>query len=58
MVTRIYDNILQRFLAEVCPPATFGVQELQTWAGIAYLDVRPVARPGEPDGQALMEQSL
>lgn len=58
VVTRIYDNILQRFLAEVCPPATFGVQELQTWAGIAYLDVRPVARPGEPDGQALMEQSL
>lgn len=58
VVTRIYDNILQRFLAEVCPPATFGVQELQTWAGIAYLDVRPVARPAEPDGQALMEQSL
>jgi lipopolysaccharide transport system ATP-binding protein len=56
--TRIYDNILQRFLAEVCPPATFGVQELQTWAGIAHLDVRPVALPGEPDGKALMEQSL
>ena len=58
VVTRIYDNILQRFHAQVCPPANFGVQELQTWAGIAHLDVRPVARAAEPDGKTLMEQSL
>ena len=58
VVTRIYDNILQRFHAQVCPPATFAVQELQTWAGIAHLDVHPVARAGEPDGKSVMEQSL
>lgn len=44
VVTRIYDNILQDFLAQVCPPSTFVVEELQTWAGIAHLDVRPTAR--------------
>lgn len=38
-VIRIYDNILQRFAAEVCPPATFVVEELQTWSGIAHLAV-------------------
>jgi lipopolysaccharide transport system ATP-binding protein len=58
VVTRIYDNILQRFHAQVCPPATFGVQELQTWAGIAHLDVRPVASAAEADGKTLMEHSL
>ena len=42
-VTRIYDNILQSFLAQVCPPTTFTVRELQTWAGIAHLDVKPKA---------------
>ena len=44
VVTRIYDNIIQHFLAQVCPPATFAVEELQTWSGIAHLDVRPTAR--------------
>jgi hypothetical protein len=45
IATRIYDNILQRFHAIVSPPVVFSVDELQTWAGIAYLDVRPsVAR--------------
>jgi lipopolysaccharide transport system ATP-binding protein len=44
VVTRIYDNIIQRFLAQVCPPATFAVEELQTWSGIAHLDVQPTAR--------------
>ena len=46
IATRIYDNILQRFLAEVSPPVVFGVEELQTWDGIAHLDVRPLAREG------------
>jgi lipopolysaccharide transport system ATP-binding protein len=58
VLTRIYDNILQRFHAQVCPPATFAVQELQTWAGIAHLDVRPVVRASEPDDKTLLEQSL
>jgi homopolymeric O-antigen transport system ATP-binding protein len=44
VVTRIYDNIIQRFLAEVSPPIVFGVEELQTWAGIVHLDVKPAAR--------------
>jgi lipopolysaccharide transport system ATP-binding protein len=44
VVTRIYDNIIQNFLAQVCPSATFAVEELQTWAGIAHMDVKPVAR--------------
>jgi lipopolysaccharide transport system ATP-binding protein len=39
MVTRIYDNVLQRFLADVCPPSMFVVDEQQTWAGIVHLDV-------------------
>ncbi|MGZ8833703.1 MAG: ABC transporter ATP-binding protein [Thermoanaerobaculia bacterium] len=43
IVTRIYDNILQRFLAHVCPPSVFVVEELQTWAGIVHLDVNPSA---------------
>jgi lipopolysaccharide transport system ATP-binding protein len=41
IATRIYDNILQRFLAIVSPPVVFSVDELQTWDGIAHLDVRP-----------------
>ena len=44
VVTRIYDNLIQNFLAQVCPPATFAVGELQTYAGIAHLDVRPQLR--------------
>jgi lipopolysaccharide transport system ATP-binding protein len=39
-VIRIYDNVIQEFHAQVCPPATFVVEELQTWAGVAYLDVQ------------------
>ena len=41
IATRIYDNILQRFHAIVSPPVVFSVDELQTWDGIAHLDVRP-----------------
>ena len=48
IVTRIYDNILQRFHAQVSPPAMFAVDELQTWAGIAYLSVKPTARTMAP----------
>jgi hypothetical protein len=57
VVTRIYDNILQDFLAHVCPPATFAVEELRTWAGVAHMDVRPTARmaTGEP-ADTLMER--
>jgi lipopolysaccharide transport system ATP-binding protein len=44
VVTRVYDNVRQRFLARVSPPAMFAVDELQTWAGIAYLEVRPIVR--------------
>src|SRR4030095_5591705 len=43
VVTRIYDNIIQNFLAELCRPAPFAGEELQTWAGIAHLDVTPRA---------------
>ena len=43
IATRIYDNILQRFHAIVSPPVVFSVDELQTWDGIAHLDVRPTA---------------
>lgn len=57
VVTRIYDNILQDFLAQVCPPATFAVEELQTWAGVAHLDVRPTARAAAGNAAAtLMER--
>jgi len=45
VITRIYDNILQRFHAEVCPPSMFAVDELQTWAGIVHVDARPAVRP-------------
>jgi ABC-type polysaccharide/polyol phosphate transport system ATPase subunit len=45
IATRIYDNILQRFHAIVSPPVVFSVDELQTWAGIAHLDVRPMVVP-------------
>jgi homopolymeric O-antigen transport system ATP-binding protein len=41
IATRIYDNILQQFHAIVSPPVVFSVDELQTWDGIAHLDVRP-----------------
>jgi lipopolysaccharide transport system ATP-binding protein len=41
IATRIYDNIIQRFHAVVSPPVVFSVDELQTWDGIAHLDVRP-----------------
>ncbi len=44
VVTRIYDNIIQRFRAEVCPPAVFGVEEFQTWDGVAFLDVKAGVR--------------
>jgi len=44
IATRIYDNILQRFHAIVSPPVVFSVEELQTWAGIAHLDVKPRVR--------------
>jgi lipopolysaccharide transport system ATP-binding protein len=55
VVTRIYDNIIQNFLAQVCPPSTFAVEELQTWAGIAHLDVRPVARVSDGAVRPLVE---
>jgi len=41
IATRIYDNIIQQFHAIVSPPVLFSVDELTTWDGIAYLDVRP-----------------
>jgi lipopolysaccharide transport system ATP-binding protein len=41
IATRIYDNIIQNFHAVVSPPVIFSVDELQTWAGIAHLGVRP-----------------
>jgi lipopolysaccharide transport system ATP-binding protein len=41
ITTRIYDNIIQRFRAIVSPPVVFSVDELQTWDGIAHLDVKP-----------------
>jgi lipopolysaccharide transport system ATP-binding protein len=41
VMTRIYDNILQRMIAHVCPHAGFVVEELQTWSGIVHLDVKP-----------------
>jgi lipopolysaccharide transport system ATP-binding protein len=44
VVTRIYDNVIQRFRSQVCPPAIFAVDELQTWAGIVHLDVQPTGR--------------
>ncbi len=57
LVTRIYDNILQRLLAHVCPHVGFVVEELQTWAGIVHLDVKP--RLGEatlnPEEPAVLE---
>jgi ABC-type polysaccharide/polyol phosphate transport system ATPase subunit len=57
VVTRIYDNIIQNFLAQVCPPSTFAVEELQTWAGIAHLDVRPVTRvTADRAAQSFVEQ--
>jgi lipopolysaccharide transport system ATP-binding protein len=49
VVTRIYDNIIQRFHAIVSPPAVLSVDELQTWDGIAHLDVKPMVVDG---GQA------
>jgi len=57
VVIRIYDNIIQRFLAEVCPPSTFVVEELQTWSGVAHLAVEASAHPTsvEPSG-AMVEQ--
>ena len=41
IATRIYDNIIQNFLAIVSPPVVFSIDELQTWDGIAHLDVKP-----------------
>ena len=41
IATRIYDNIIQQFHAIVSPPVVFSVDELQTWDGIAHLDVKP-----------------
>jgi hypothetical protein len=58
IATRIYDNILQRFHAIVSPPVVFSVDELQTWAGIAHLDVRPsVARASQPRDAAVAKIS-
>jgi homopolymeric O-antigen transport system ATP-binding protein len=48
IATRIYDNIIQRFHATVSPPVIFSVDELQTWAGIAHLDVKPALASAQP----------
>jgi lipopolysaccharide transport system ATP-binding protein len=56
VVIRLYDNILQEFLSEVCPPATLVVEELQTWSGIAYLDVNAHARVSTAPGAAAMAE--
>jgi lipopolysaccharide transport system ATP-binding protein len=55
-VIRIYDNIRQRFLAEVCPPATFVVDEFQTWSGVAHLAVDASAHAVAEASQSLTEQ--
>jgi Wzt-like putative exopolysaccharide export protein len=44
IMTRIYDNVLQRLVAQVCPHAGFVVDELQTWGGIVHLDVKTHSR--------------
>ena len=54
IVVHAYDNIIQNFLAKACPPAAFAVEELQTWAGIAHLDVKPAARIAAPDGREVL----
>jgi len=56
-VIRIYDNIIQRFLAEACPPATFVIEELQTWSGIAHLAVEASANAMSPVPAGVVEQS-
>jgi lipopolysaccharide transport system ATP-binding protein len=53
VMTRVYDNVLQHFVAQVCPHAGFVVDELQTWGGIVHLDVKTHTHeisgtPGEP----------
>jgi lipopolysaccharide transport system ATP-binding protein len=54
IVVQAYDNIIQNFLAKACPPASFAVEELQTWAGIADLDVKPAARIAALDGRQVL----
>jgi ABC-type polysaccharide/polyol phosphate transport system ATPase subunit len=54
-VIRIYDNIIQEFHAQVCPPATLVIEESRTWAGIAFLDVRPAARVTTGTAQGFAE---
>jgi lipopolysaccharide transport system ATP-binding protein len=49
LAARIYDNARQRWLAIAAPPVLFAVDELQTWDGIAHLDVRATAREPETE---------
>jgi len=45
VMVRLEDNDRREFLAQVCPSGYFGVEELQTWAGMVHMDVRPELRP-------------
>ena len=56
LMTRIYDNILQRLIAHVCPHVGFVVEELRTWSGIVHLDVKPRLRAAsDPVEPAMVE---
>jgi lipopolysaccharide transport system ATP-binding protein len=44
IMVRLEDNVRREFLAQVCPSGYFGVEELQSWAGIVHMDVRPELR--------------
>ena len=44
VMVRLEDNIRREFLAQVCPSGYFAVEELQSWAGVVHLDVRPELR--------------
>ena len=57
LMTRIYDNILQRFIAYVCPHVGFAIEELQTWSGIVHLEVTTQLReaPVNPAQPAMVE---
>jgi lipopolysaccharide transport system ATP-binding protein len=54
VITRIYDNVLQRFHAQVCPHAGFAIDELQTWGGVVHLDVKTHSRIAGASGEPVM----
>ncbi len=41
---RIFDNGRHQFVSQRCPPIIFGIEELQTWDGVAHLAVKPAVR--------------